>query len=209
MSKLPIRHPAIDRAMKFTRVWAKYLEKIDTIDDLEREHGDDQATIYLSQLTDDLERVFESQVVSRDEEQHGKTLFDQHPDFNPENIWPDWERPSRQEETYQNQTYPWVNDNYGKIRRSVRITSADSPYQALFTDHVIFADTDGGVIEVDLPAGVNGREFVVINVGSSANDVNVDPYNTEQVRAGGAGVAYAITDGNKETFHFDSTENWW
>lgn len=102
-----------------------------------------------------------------------------------------------------------ITSDGGRVCNTTRIIDTDSPYDALATDHVIFADTDGGAITINLPAGVDGTHYRIINCGSSGNDVSVDPDGTEQVRAGGAGTAYALTDGNILDIYYDSTEGWW
>jgi hypothetical protein len=93
-------------------------------------------------------------------------------------------------------------------KNEVRITSADSPYTVLATDHVIFGNTDGGAIEIDLPAGVSGREFEIYNTGSSGNNIDVDPNGTEQIFNGGAGVAFVMYDTEGITIKFNSTDHW-
>lgn len=90
-----------------------------------------------------------------------------------------------------------------------RITDGDSPYAVLATDRVLYCDTDAGVIEVDLPAGVNNRTLKLINVGSSANDLTVDPNGTEQVFGGGAGAPATVSDGDSIEITFETTEHWW
>ena len=93
--------------------------------------------------------------------------------------------------------------------QTTRITSADSPYTILAADKIIFCDTDGGAIEIDLPAGVDGAYYKCANCGSSGNDLTVDPDGTEQVYGSGAGTAVTLTDGEVIDIHFDSTEGWW
>jgi hypothetical protein len=95
----------------------------------------------------------------------------------------------------------------GVINNTTRITSG--PYNVLATDHVILVDTDGGAITVNLPAGVEGTNYKIINVGSSGNDVTVDPNGTEQLYAGGAGVSFALIDGEVINIHYNATEGWW
>ena len=95
------------------------------------------------------------------------------------------------------------------ICRSTRITDSDSPYAAALTDHVIFCDTDGGAIEVDLPVGDDGYHYKIINCGSSGNDLDVDPYDDESLFGAAAGVPSTVTDGNSIDIHFNSTEGWW
>ena len=49
----------------------------------------------------------------------------------------------------------------------------------LVTDHVVFADTDGGAFTATLPAGVEGQEFHIKNTGSNA--LTIDGNGTETI----------------------------
>lgn len=102
-----------------------------------------------------------------------------------------------------------VKTTAGRIVNTTRLTSGDSPYTVLATDHIIICDTDGGAIEVDLTAGVEGKEYRISNVGSSGNDVTVDPNGAEEVFSGGAGVAFVMTDTEGITINYNTTEGWW
>lgn len=93
----------------------------------------------------------------------------------------------------------------GRIVNTTRITA--SPYAVLATDHVIYLDTDGGVIVANLPAGVVGTTYKIINVGGSANDVTLNPNGAELLF--GANSSTAITDGTSVTITFEGTEGWW
>ncbi len=95
----------------------------------------------------------------------------------------------------------------GQIKNTTRITS--SPYTVLVTDNIIIVDTDGGAITVNLPAGIDGTHYRITNVGTAANDVTVDPNGTEQLFGGGAGVSFALIDGETINIYFETTENWW
>ncbi len=97
----------------------------------------------------------------------------------------------------------------GRVVNTKRIDSGDSPYTVLATDHIIICDTDGGAIEVDLTAGVAGKEYRITNVGTSGNDVTVDPNGTEEIFNGGAGVAFDLHDSEGITINYDTTEGWW
>jgi hypothetical protein len=102
-----------------------------------------------------------------------------------------------------------VQTNTGRQKKTTRIEVGATPYAVLATDHVIYCDTDGGAIEVDLPVGTNGRELRIINVGSSGNDCTIDPNGAEQLYGGGAGVAFALHDSEIIVAIFETTENWW
>ena len=88
---------------------------------------------------------------------------------------------------------------------TTRVTT--TPYNATATDHILFVDTDGGAITVNLPAGIEGKNYKVINCGSSGNDVTLDPNGTEEIWGGGAGVAFALIDGDNLDIHYN--EGWW
>ena len=95
------------------------------------------------------------------------------------------------------------------LPNTVRIDHTDSPYTMLSTDQVVFADTDGGAITINLLAGSSGKWHKIINCGSASNDVTVDPNGTEQLYKGGAGVSFALKDGENIDIHFNVTEGWW
>ena len=89
-----------------------------------------------------------------------------------------------------------------------RIDDTDSPYTVLATDRFLVVDTDTAAVTVNLPAGVNGEKHTFINVGSSGNDVTLDPNGTEQIQAGGAGVALVLADGEGFSGAYETTEGW-
>lgn len=93
----------------------------------------------------------------------------------------------------------------GRILNTTRIASGDSPYTALATDHSIFADTDGGAITVNLPAGVDGTEYKICNCGSSVNNLTVTANGAETIDQSNSQV---LTDRQSFTIVFESTENW-
>lgn len=95
------------------------------------------------------------------------------------------------------------------VSPTTRITSADSPYTVLNSDEIIFADTDGGAIAINLLAGVEGKYLKIINVGTSGNNAVVDPNGTEQLFSGGAGISFGLIDSEIIAVHFNSVEGWW
>ena len=95
----------------------------------------------------------------------------------------------------------------GRIVNTTRFTSGPQTLDA--THCVVFCDTDGGDITLNLSAGVAGTYYRVINCGSSANDVILTPDGTEQIRGNGAGVALTIEDGVIVEIIYDTTEDWW
>jgi len=95
----------------------------------------------------------------------------------------------------------------GRQHNTTRLTSGDSPYDVLYTDHEIFCDTDGGAITVNLPAGIDGTNLRIINCGSSGNDVTVTPDGSELLK--GANSSQTISDGSTLIITYEATEGWW
>jgi len=75
------------------------------------------------------------------------------------------------------------------------------------TDHVIFANTDGGAWTATLPAGVEGQTFKIINSGASANTLTVAPDGTEHLL--GVNSNFALADGETLEITFNSTDGWY
>jgi len=91
------------------------------------------------------------------------------------------------------------------IKSTIRITS--SPYTVLSTDCVLFIDTDNGNITILLPEGFEGKEYRIINTGTSGNDVIVTPDGTENLL--GANSNYTLEDGDVLLIHYNVTEGWY
>ena len=83
---------------------------------------------------------------------------------------------------------------------------AASPYNVLAADHVIFVDTDGGAITVNLPAGIEGTNYRVINSGTSGNAVVLTPNGAEQLFKDAA--ATNLYDGEVADIVYNTTEGW-
>jgi len=94
----------------------------------------------------------------------------------------------------------------GKVEKTTRLTATTT---LAASDHIVFCDTDGGAFTVNLPAGVEGTNYKIINCGSSGNDLTVDPNGTEQLFGAGAGVASTVSDGEVIDIHYNATEGWW
>jgi hypothetical protein len=91
----------------------------------------------------------------------------------------------------------------GRIVNTTRVTAA---YTADATDHMIYADTDGGAFTVTLPAGVEGQYLRIANVGTSGNDVTVDGNGAETVMGA---ATQALADGEIMILVYNATEGWW
>jgi hypothetical protein len=97
-----------------------------------------------------------------------------------------------------------VKTSGGRIKSTTRITSADSPYTALATDHFIVADTDAA-ITINLPAGVDGTEYQIKNSGTGGYDVTVDGDGAETIDGD---TTQTLSDGEAIQIVFESTEEW-
>jgi len=92
----------------------------------------------------------------------------------------------------------------GQIAKTTRITGATTLDE---THHVVFCDTDGSAFTVTLPAGVEGTEYRIINVGTSNNDVTIDADGTAETVLGAA--TQDVSDGEILDMHYNATEGWW
>jgi hypothetical protein len=75
------------------------------------------------------------------------------------------------------------------------LTSADTPYTVLSSDHFITCDASGGAIEVDLPAvlGNIGKEYV-IKITDATNAVTIDGNGAETIDGAATLVLNAVYD---------------
>ena len=77
----------------------------------------------------------------------------------------------------------------------------------LITDDDIFVDTDGGAITVNLPAGVDGKRYRIINVGTSGNAVTLSPNGAELLT--GENSSFTLLDKDVMILTYETTEGWW
>jgi len=88
-----------------------------------------------------------------------------------------------------------------------RIVFADSPYTVLATDEIIFADTDGGAIIANLPAGSSGKRYKLTNTGTSGNSLLPTPSGAEKLF--GDTSPFPMYDAEIIDINFGVTEGWW
>jgi hypothetical protein len=93
------------------------------------------------------------------------------------------------------------------LRSTTRITDADSPYDILNENDVLYCDSDAGPINVNMPAGINGKQYRIINTGSSGNDVTITPDGSELLA--GSNSSDTISDGSVVVLVYETTEGWW
>lgn len=100
-----------------------------------------------------------------------------------------------------------VIDEILRLSTTTRVTIGESPYTVLATDFTVFANTDAGDVTVNLPAGTAGTTYRIINTGSAANAVTVNPDGAELI----IGVAASVTlfDRDVVVLTYEPTEGWW
>lgn len=92
----------------------------------------------------------------------------------------------------------------GRIKNTNRITS--TPYNIDNSDEIIFVDTDGGAITVNLPAGTDGQSIQIINSGTSGNNVTIWPNGSELLN--GLNVSEYLIDAENLILTYNDTEGW-
>jgi hypothetical protein len=102
-------------------------------------------------------------------------------------------------------TFTLLTSTSGRIKNSTRVTG--SPYNILSTDEVIFVDTDGGAITVNLPVGVDGTRYQIANTGSSGNDITLTPNGAELLF--GVNGSETLIDSENFIVTYETTEGWW
>ena len=92
----------------------------------------------------------------------------------------------------------------GRVAGATRITGNTTLDT---THHNVFADTDGGVFTVTLPAGVTGTTYRIINSGSTSNNLTITPNGAELLL--GANSSFTLLDGEILVIVYETTEGWW
>jgi len=100
-----------------------------------------------------------------------------------------------------------LHTTQGRIVGTTRFTSG--PQTLDETHHIVYCDTDGGAWTLNLPAGIDGTEYRIINVGGSGNDLTIDPNGSETLLGFGAGVSFDLVDSEALILHYETTEGWW
>ena len=86
----------------------------------------------------------------------------------------------------------------GRIANTSRYTAT----QLLdIDDDIVFCN---GTFTIDLPAGIEGTHYRIINAG--AGTISVDGNGSEQVRGGATAT---VLTGEIIDLHYNATEGWW
>ena len=93
-----------------------------------------------------------------------------------------------------------IAQSQASIRVTGDVTLSDSY-------HHVFCDTDAAAITVTLPEGEQGREYRIINCGSTGNAVTVTPGTGQTLL--GVTTSQLLGDGDVLIIVFDATEGWW
>jgi len=95
-----------------------------------------------------------------------------------------------------------LTTNSGRKKDTRRITGTTTLDA---DDHVVICDTDGGAFTVNLPQGVAGTEYIIVNSGTSGNDVTVDGNGAETINGD---LTQPVSDGESMQIIFETTEGW-
>jgi len=92
------------------------------------------------------------------------------------------------------------------IKKVVVVDITMSPYEITATDETVLYNTDGGNIVTNLLAGVKGRSYRLINVGSGGNKVTINPSGLEKLF--GLNASEYMADQEAFLIVFEDTEGW-
>lgn len=87
-----------------------------------------------------------------------------------------------------------------KVDRYTTTTTLDAD------NHQVFGDTDGGVFTINLPAGVEGTYYRIVNTGSSGNNLTISPNGLELLL--GVNASFNLADGESLIIVYHPTEGW-
>lgn len=105
-----------------------------------------------------------------------------------------------------------LRDHYEDLKRlneGLHETSVvtGNPYTILPGDEDIFVNTNSESITVLLPVGLNGKQYRIINTGTSSNDVTVTPDGSELLT--GESNSRTLSDRGVIILTYNTTEGWW
>lgn len=97
-------------------------------------------------------------------------------------------------------------DDKSSILKNVTVVTS-SPYTPSPDDNEIFVDTNSEPITIALPAGIDGTNYRILNIGSSGNNVTILPDGVDKL-FGESDSEYLI---DEEAFilTFKTTQGWY
>jgi len=93
------------------------------------------------------------------------------------------------------------------VTNTVRLTSANSPYDLSDINIVVFVNTTDGNVQINLPVGVEGRKIRISNTGSNSNTVSIIPNGLENLF--GENVAFTLNRAETIDISYNNLEGWW
>jgi hypothetical protein len=102
-----------------------------------------------------------------------------------------------------------INVLNGRLRggRVVEVTRVTNDTVIDDSYHHVFGNTDTQAITITLPAGDEGREYRIINTGSSENNLILTPDGTENLI--GVNSSFTLTDGEALILIYNSIDGWY
>ena len=80
-----------------------------------------------------------------------------------------------------------------------------TPYNVLLYDEIIYVDTSGGDIDINLPAGIDGATYKIINTGPGT--ANITPDGTELLN--GVNAAEFLIEAENLILTYNSSQGWY
>jgi hypothetical protein len=99
----------------------------------------------------------------------------------------------------------YVKTYGGRHKEITRVTA--STYTVLYTDHIIFANTDSNAITLSLPEGLDAMELRIVNTGTSNNNLTITPDGSENLL--GSNSSFVLTDGESLIILYSNTDGWY
>jgi len=100
--------------------------------------------------------------------------------------------------------YGKLKTNNGRIVNITRVTSG--PHTITTSMEEIFYNTDSVAITVNLPVGVEGQRFRIINSGTSGKQLTITPSGAENLI--GVNSSFYLNDGETLIITYNSTDGW-
>ena len=88
----------------------------------------------------------------------------------------------------------------GKSRSTSDTTINNTAYHWL-------GNTDGGGFTYILPAGTDGEQYRIVNIGTSGNTLTITPNGSEKLL--GVNSSDTLSDGESLVIVYDNIDGWW
>jgi hypothetical protein len=98
----------------------------------------------------------------------------------------------------------YVDGGYSVTRTTTRSTTTATIDTSAYQWN---GDTDSAGFTFTLPAGVQGTQYRIVNVGTSGNTLTVSPAGTENLI--GENSDFDLSDGESLIIGYDATDGWY